>query len=210
VELQVNLLLSELENPEYHLRIETEITKLKELYSDDIVINLAMNTGFKISESDQFILTTMIKRWSEDGIIEMNFTFLYNENISHSKKSKMLKESISTINTFGNIYKKDASFKVQFNNRTLLSKPAFSFVQDSIYLNPIIPFDEYVFIKEDEYKLNKASYSSFIHTYISINSNNISKLNNCTSCSNLKYCMSKSYFSIENYYNVGCILEEAI
>ena len=157
IELQVNLLLKKIFEEHYHNVLKKNIAELKQLYKDNIVINLAINTGFKLTIKEKEKLKNMLSELSEDGIIEINFTFLYNDDISDNKKKEMLREGVLTVNDFGKFYEKNASFIKKYNNRTFLRKPSFTFVgnPNRIFVNPIIPFDEYVFIKKERYLLNE-------------------------------------------------------
>lgn len=209
IELQINLLIAKLFDINYQLIIKSRIKAIKEKYGDRIVINLAINTGFKINENEKAKLKNLITFLSDDEIIELNFTFLYNKEISHDKKRSMLEESIKTINEFGEFYESNQDFKVKYNNRTLLRKPAFSFVgsPNRIYLNPIIPFDEYVYIDNDKFLVKESSYDDFLNTYGQIEDINNTILDKCNNCNNLIQCMGKGYFTIANQFNLGCFMD---
>jgi hypothetical protein len=167
IELQINLLIAKLFDINYQIILKSRIKAIKEKYGDRIVINLAINTGFKISDKEKEKLKNMLSFLSDDEIIELNFTFLYNKEITKEKKKSMLEESIKVVNEFGDYYTKNEDFTKRYNNRTLIRKPAFSFVgnPNRIYLNPIVPFDEYVYIDDDKFLVKDSSYDSFLNTY---------------------------------------------
>lgn len=210
VELQVNLVLQRLRDLNYKLALQHHVKQLKEKFGDRIVINLAINTGFESTTEE---LNT-IKRWigelSEDGIVELNFTFLYNDSISADKKRTMLKRSIAAVQTFGSYYQTDSSYNTQFNKRTFMDKPSFAFVgsPNRIYVNPIVPFDEYVFIQKDKYLVMEPSFMGFLQAYGEVTKTNDPILDKCGSCENLAYCMGKHYFAVAREFELGCILDE--
>lgn len=210
VELQVNLVIQRLPDINYMWSLKHHINNLKDRYGDRIVINLAINTGFSLSQKEEKTLKRLIMNLSEDGIVELNFTFLYNDDINFKKKTKMLKESLNLVNIFGEYYKTDSSYVKQFNNRTFLDKPSFSFLgsPNRIYTNPIIPFDEYVFIHNDKYLLDEPSFMGFLQSYGAITEMNFPILSKCESCDNLTYCMGKHYFAIAREFGLTCILDE--
>lgn len=208
VELQVNLLITKLFDINYQMKLKHNVNKIKELYGDRIVINLAINTGFELSLKEKDKIKSMLKQLSEDGIVELNFTFLYNNDISDEKKQKMLKNSIRIIQDFGDFYQKDESFVTKYNQRTFLRKPSFVFVgtPNKIYVNPIVPFDEYVYIKKNRYIVETPTYDGFLNSYGKISEINTVVVEECESCDHLIHCMGKFYFAIANDYELGCFL----
>jgi hypothetical protein len=208
IELQVNLLISKLFDINYQTKLKYYVNNLKLEYGNRIVINLAINTGFELSEKEKNKIKKMLKEFSEDGIIELNFTFLYNNDIPDDKKKKMLKTSIRIIQDFGDFYEKDDSFVTKYNQRTFLRKPSFVFVgnPNKIYANPIVPFDEYVFVKKDKYLVKTPNYDGFLNSYGEISELNRVVIPECDSCDNLSHCMGKFYFAIANEFNLGCFL----
>lgn len=209
IELQVNLLISKLFDINYQTKIKSRIAKLKEQYGDTVVINLAVNTGFAPSQAEKNKLTRMLDFLSDDKIIELNFTFLYNAKISQDKKARMLSESIKTIHDVSKHYFKGESAINQYTNRTLLRKPAFTFMGEPnrTYLTPIIPFDEYVFIANDKYCVLSPTYEGFVETYAGVDDINSVILDKCVDCRNLDLCMGKGYFSIAREFDIGCFLD---
>lgn len=209
IELQINLLIAKLFDVNYQIILKSRIKAIKEKYGDRIVINLAINTGFALSDKEKEKLKSLIRFLSDDEIIELNFTFLYNKEISLDKKKNMLKESIRTINEFGDYYESNEEFQTKYNNRTLMRKPAFSFVgnPNRIYLNPIIPFDEYVYIDDDTFLVNGATYDDFLNTYGQLQDINSTILDKCNNCDNLSHCLGKGYFTIANKYNLTCFMD---
>ena len=209
IELQINLLIAKLFDINYQIILKSRIKAIKEKYGDRIVINLAINTGFALSDNEKEKLKSLITFLSDDEIIELNFTFLYNKEISLDKKKNMLRESIKTINEFGDFYESNDEFKTKYNNRTLLRKPAFSFVgnPNRIYLNPIIPFDEYVYIDDASFLVNGATYDDFLNTYGQLQDINSTILDKCNNCDNLSHCLGKGYFTIANKFNLKCFMD---
>lgn len=209
IELQVNLLISRLFDINYQMKLKHNVNSIKSLYKDRIVINLAINTGFELSQKEKDKIKTMLKDLSEDGIVELNFTFLYNNDIIEEKKKKMLKNSIRIIQDFGDFYEKDQSFVIKYNQRTFLRKPSFVFVgqPNTIYVNPIVPFDEYVYIKKDRYVLKIPSYDGFLNSYGAVSEINTAVIEACESCDHLTHCMGKFYFAIANEFDLGCFLD---
>jgi hypothetical protein len=206
IELQVNLLIAKLFDINYQITIKSRIAKIKETYGDDVIINLAINTGFTLSDKEKIKLNQMLDFLSDDEIIELNFTFLYNPDISLEKKTNMLQESIRTIHDITDHYLGDDTATKQYNDRTLLRKPAFTFLGDpgNIFLTPIIPFDEYVFIDNPRFRLLTPDHEGFIKTYGSIDDINNVILDKCIDCRNLTHCMGKGYFPIARDFNMGC------
>lgn len=210
VEMQVNLSIKRLFDINYQMQLEQNIRRLKYLYDKQIVINLAINTGFDLTDKERTKLKSMIYELSEDGIVELNFTFLYNDTISLDNKKRMLRKAIGTVNEFGKHYQEHPSFVKQYNERTFQKKPSFAFVgsPNRIYVNPIVPFDEYVFVEDETYLLDKPIYESFIECYSRSTVINSPILNKCEECDNLEYCMGKHYFAIANHFELGCFMDE--
>jgi hypothetical protein len=208
VELQLNLSVKRLFEITYEETIKANIRKLKTLYGDKVVINLALNTGFDLKPEEIDRLKTLIMSLSEDGILELNFTFLFNEDISATKKVEMIKNSLSTVRVFSNFYKEDGSFVKEFNDRTFNSKPAFVFMgeEGSVYTLPILPFDEHVFVKDSGLLLKEPSYDGFLETFNYSSTINIPVLDKCNDCALMETCLSKHYFTLSNSYNLGCFL----
>jgi hypothetical protein len=209
IELQVNLLIAKLFDINYQITIKSRIAKIKETYGDDVIINLAINTGFTLSDKEKVKLNQMLDFLSDDEIIELNFTFLYNPDISLEKKTNMLQESIRTIHDITDHYLGTENATKQYNDRTLLRKPAFTFLGSpgDIFLTPIIPFDEYVFIDNPRFRVLTPNYEGFIKTYSSIDDINNVILDKCVNCKNLTHCMGKGYFPIARDFNMGCFLD---
>lgn len=207
IELQVNLLISKLFDINYQIILKSRISKIKEKYGEDVIINLAINTGFSLTEKEKNKLKQLLDFLSDDKIIELNFTFLYNNKIGETKKRLMMVESIKTINEMMDYYTKDN--EKNYNDRTLLRKPAFTFVGDynRIFLTPIIPFDEYVFLDAENFMVKQPDYTGFVETYLNLDNINSVILEKCNDCDNLSYCMGKGYFTIANHMNLGCYLD---
>jgi hypothetical protein len=210
IELQINLLIAKLFDVNYQIILKSRIKNIKEKYGDRILINLAINTGFKISEKEKEKLKNMLSFLSDDELIELNFTFLYNKEINKEKKKKMLEESIKIANELSDYYAKNADFIKTYDNndRTLMRKPAFSFVgnPNRIYLNLIVPFDEDVYIEDDKFLIKDSSYDSFLNTYGQLEDINKPILDECNNCNNLSRCLGKGYFIIANEFDLNCFM----
>jgi len=165
IELQVNLLVNRLFDINYQMILKHNVNRIKNLYKDRVVINLAINTGFSLDPKEKDKIKSMLKYLSEDGIVE-------------------------------------------FNQRTFLRKPSFVFVGEpnTIYVNPIVPFDEYVYIKKDRYVVQTPTYDGFLNSYGKITEINTPVVDACESCENLTHCMGKFYFAISNDFDLGCFL----
>ena len=208
IELQVNLLLPKIFDINYNWKIEQGINELKSRYKDNIVINLAINSGFDITTKEYNKLVDMMKKYSDDKIMEINFTFLFNKTISYEKKQMMLKKSLGLINKFRKTYSETIDEPTGLNKRTLLSRPAFVFLNDpgQIFSMPMLPFDEYIFIDTDAWLLSSPTVDSFIDVYANSTSINTLASSDCAKCDNLSFCMGKSYFSAAKHYDLGCFL----
>jgi hypothetical protein len=209
IELQVNLLIEKLFDINYQTKVKSRIFKIKEKYGEDVIINLAINTGFTLSNKEKIKLKKMIEFLSDDEIIELNFTFLFNSKISKNKKISMFIESIKTIHDISEHYFSKKENTKRYNDRTLFRKPAFTFLgnPNRVYLNPIIPFDEYVFIEDEKYKILNPNFEGFINTYNSLDDINSIILKKCSDCEYLNHCMGKGYFPIAKDFNLGCFLD---
>lgn len=207
IELQVNLLIRELFKETYLRNISKRIIGLKTRLGDDIVINLAINAGFNITEEELKAIEDLIDGLSEDGIVEINFTFLFNDKITYSKKRQMLRKAFDQVSHFKDIYVKNTSTnEFNYNERSLLRKPSFSFVgnPNRIFLNPILPFDEYVFIESDSYLLREPTFHGFLTTLMETESHNDPIDEACVECESLEMCLSKGYMRIANHFKLGC------
>lgn len=209
IELQINLLFNRLFDINYQMILKNQIKKIKNNFGESVVINLAINVGFKMTEKEKEKLKSMLDFLSDDEIIELNFTFLFNPEINKNKKDEMIIESVKAINDFGKHYEGNKDFVKKYNDRTLLRKPAFTFLgnPNRVYLNPIIPFDEYIFIEDERYIINEPNYESFLDSYGQISDINRTILDKCNNCDNLQHCLGKGYFAIARNFNIGCFLD---
>lgn len=204
IELHVNLREDMLGNPEYLDHLQTQLKLIKEKYQDKILINLALNLGTKLSHSDHELLQKLIFEYSDDKILEMNYTFLFNPKISREVKIHYLKSSYATIQYFTKEY---AKVEKAYTGRTLLRKPAFVFKDERIFLTPIIPFDEFIFLDEKFCELEDASFESFLNAYNEIDSRNIPILEKCEYCEELEFCAGKKFFTVAQHLELPCIKE---
>lgn len=202
IELHVNLREDLLEDASYITHLEEQLNKIKSIYGDKILINLALNLGSRLTESDHQILKHLVYKYSDDKILEMNFTFLFNPNISRTQKIKFLKDSYSTMQFFTREYGK---VETEYTGRTLLRKPSFVFKGNEIYLTPIIPFDEFVYLDEKYCQLEEASFDAFLKTFSELEARNIPILEECQGCDCFQYCYGKGFFAIANNLDLPCI-----
>lgn len=202
IELHVNLREDLFSDESYLKQLEQNLVEIKKRYQDQILINLALNLGSKLSEQDHELLKGLVFSHSDDKILEMNFTFLFNPYMTKTQKMNLLKDSYPTMQYFTREYKK---VEVEFTGRTLLRKPAFVFKDDKIFLTPIIPFDEFVFLDDKFCQLEEADFDSFLKAYQEIESRNLPILEECGGCENLSYCSGKNFFTVANELNLPCI-----
>lgn len=202
IEMHVNLLEESLTDKAYEEHLRAVIGDLRTRYGERILINLAYNAGGDLNED----LIAELKRWasalSEDKILEVNFTFLFNNKVPQVKKAQMIQKSYPLLSSFTAEFEKN---ETGYNSRTLLRKPSFTFKDERIYLNPILPFDEYVHIEDSRFVLNSPTFESFLNTYNEMEKMNTSKWKECEECQWLSVCYGKSFFSIANYFNINCI-----
>lgn len=204
IELHVNLREDLLGESSYLNHLQGQLRLIKNQYGDKILINLALNLGSKLSEEDHEVLKHLIYHYSDDKILEMNFTFLFNPNMSRESKMSHMKASYPTIQYFTKEY---AKVEKALTGRTLLRKPAFVFKDKKIFLTPIIPFDEFVFLDEKFCELSDASFESFLSAYSEIETRNLPILNECDSCQDLEFCSGKNFFTVARILELPCIKE---
>lgn len=205
VELQVNLMVNHIFDEDYYHTIKEAISGVLVCYPNT-VINLALNVGYTLTEQEIEQVYDLVERLSVDKIIEVNFTFLYNPAISPEKKAKMMLNSFGTLKRFSHAYEKSGDPK--YNTRTMLRKPSFTFKDGKIYLSPIMPFDEYVFIDDDKYLVRTPSVEGFLNTQVAVETNNLPILEECNDCSNLQICQGKGFFTFARDMNLPCYLKE--
>lgn len=202
IEFHINLREDLLADKDYILDLEQKLTDLKKLFGENVLINLALNLGTRLTDEEHLVLQRLVALYSDDKILEMNFTFMFNSKMDKETKVQYLKQSYPTIQYFTKEYAKVES---EFNQRTLLRKPNFVFKDGNIYLTPILPFDEYVYLDEETFKLKDASFDSFLNTYAHIEALNIPILEECNTCEKLEYCHGKTFFSLAQTLNLPCI-----
>ncbi len=203
VELQVNIVLNHLFETTYETMLREKIQQIVQVYPST-VINLAVNVGVKFSPEEIVRLHELVDRLSADKIVEVNFTFLYNSLIGPTKRQKMMLESYKLLREFSDLYVKDGD--PRFNSRTMLRKPAFTFKDGKIYVSPIMPFDEYVFLHK--YALEQASFDGFLSAYSIMEADNHPIIDACDSCPNLSTCHGKGFFALAREMGLPCYLEE--
>lgn len=207
IEMHVNLLEEQLFNEAYIAQLSTTIEQLKDLYQDRILINLAINSGTQFSKKELERITELVEKLSDDKILEINFTYLFNSKMSLDKKTTLMKDSYDLMGYFSKEFDKNEK---AFNSRTLVRKPSFVFKDDRVYLSPIIPFDEYVFIDDKKFQLKQPTFQSFIEVYSQMEMDNLPLFEECETCDFLSVCHGKSFFSVAKYYNLPCIKEGVV
>lgn len=205
IELQVNIVINHIFDPTYVETIEKRIKQILNQYPET-VLNLAINVGFDFSPGEIRRIHELVNKLSTDKIVEVNFTFLYNDLIGPTKRQKMMIKSYQILREFSDLYVLDGDPK--YNTRTLLRKPAFTFKEGKIYLSPIMPFDEFVFLKNDKYTLQEATVAGFLSAYARLEAINKPIIAACDSCLNLPTCQGKGFFAIANEMKLPCFLEE--
>ncbi|MBL7557223.1 MAG: hypothetical protein JNM24_15460 [Bdellovibrionaceae bacterium] len=202
IELHVNLLEEEIGKPDYVQFLSQTLTQIKTQYGDQILINLALNIGSQWQTGQLNQVKHLVSEYSQDKILELNFTFMFNDKISYAEKARLIESSYPVLEYFGREFQKTER---RFNSRTLLRKPSITFKNDRIYLSPIIPFDEYIFMDEPDFQLSETNFDSFLTTYQKIEAKNIPQRQECQSCEHFEYCYGKGFFSIMNHYNLPCL-----
>lgn len=205
IELHVNIREDLIDDPVYIRNLEKDLKELKFLYGSKILINLAINLGTKLSHSDHEELKRLIFHYSDDKILEMNFTFMFNPTFPKEEKIRLLVDSYPTIQYFTEEYRQTES---DYTRRTLLRKPSIVFKDNKMYLSPILPFDEYVFLDDNFCRIQEPTWDSFLETYLAIESKNLPILPECSDCHNLEYCQGKAFFALAQTLTLPCIKKE--
>ena len=109
-----------------------------------------------------------------------------------------------SLNKLAKMYNKVES---RFNTRTMMRKPAFIFKDDKVAIAPIIPFDEYIFIDDEDFYLKDISFSGFLEAQTKLEKYNTPILDKCLECENLIHCQGKGYFICANKFELPCFLE---
>lgn len=203
VELQINLINERMLDPKYIEEVTENVRKIRRALQDKIVINLAINLGINLTDQQLHQVHYLMTLFSDDGIIEVNFTYLYNESLKRKVKRDKLIESFRTMKRLGKLYN---ALEPRYNQRTLLKKPAFFFIQDKVYTSAIIPFDEYIFTKSEKYQLQEISFNGFLEVITGLEKYNIPIDNSCNICENLAFCHGKGYFIAAQEYDLPCFL----
>lgn len=207
IEMHVNLLEEMIFEQNYRESLGGQIKKLKTLYGSNILINLAINTGTSFTDSELETIKKFVEEMSDDKILELNFTFLFNKKMPMEAKANLLKHSYQLMHYFTDEFERNEK---AFNDRTLLRKPSFVFKDDQVYLSPIIPFDEYVFIESEKYRLKDSDFHSFLEVHQNIQQENLPLWSECDGCDRLPICYGKSFFSLAKYYSLPCIKEKEL
>jgi len=205
IEMHVNLKENLLFDKMYLAYLDSEVRQLKHTFKDKMILNLALNLGSSLEMSELEQIQRLVYDLSDDKILELNFTFMFNENIKLSEQSKMLQDSYPVLQYFSKAF---SEVEQAYNERTLLRKPSFVFKNNSVYLTPIVPFDEYVFLNSDKYKLSDPSFESFLNVYSQSESQNLPIINDCESCDMFKLCYGKQFFSLAHEMKLSCVKQK--
>lgn len=201
IELHLNLIEEKLTSKEYLQDIKSKLKNLKTFYGEKILVNMALNVGTDWSESELTHIKNTVSQLSEDQIIELNFTFMYNNKILRTKKAELIQMGYPVLNYFSTQYDKNEK---AFNERTALRKPSFTFKDDSIFVSPILPFDEYVFLEDKKFQLEAPSFEAFLETHSKLEFHNKPILKRCESCLNLATCQGKHFFTLAHELSLPC------
>ncbi len=202
LELHLNLIESRIGHANYIDEISDSIVEIKKTYGNRVLVNLALNVGSEYTEDELTYIKNLVTKLSTDKILELNFTFLFNKKISHLEKAKLLLSAYPVFDFFSSEFKKNEK---PYNYRTLLRKPSITFQRDKIFVSPIIPFDEYVFIDDPIYQMKSPTFDAFLNTYSEIQNHNLPIKQECETCDNFEYCYGKSFFAVANFFSLPCI-----
>lgn len=201
LEIHLNLIEESLGDENYLCFLEKHIQQLKARFQEKVLINMAFNCGTSLTEQQRQQLHDCVARLSEDKILEVNFTFLFNKKIPHETKQSYFLNSLPFIQFWRNLYKVN---DLEYNQRTSLRKPSFTFKDGKIYLSPILPFDEYIFLDDKIFQLKTPTVDSFLETYAAMEKANTPIMESCPSCPDFNICYGKQYFTIAHFLNVSC------
>lgn len=205
-ELHVNLLEDRVDESGYLAFLGEQLRSIRSRYGERIHVNLAINTGSRLADGQMEAIAGLAGRLSEDRILELNFTYLFNRRFTDSARRKYLENSFPLIRFLLN---KMSRSERKFTDRTLLRKPSFVFKDGGIFLAPILPFDEYLFIEHPEFKLGSPTFDAFLRTYCTLEEQNIPILADCERCPHLSTCSGKGYFMAARRLGTGCFLQES-
>jgi hypothetical protein len=203
IETQINLITEKLFDVSYFDNIKSNIQRAKNMLGKKIVFNLALNLGNDFTDNQHEQIRFFVNELSEDGILEINFTFLYNPLLSQEIKNKKMYKSLKSMNQLAKMYNTEED---RFNDRTILRKPAFIFKQDKVHIAPIIPFDEYVFINDARLELKSMTFDGFMRSLKELESTNQPILEDCLTCNQISTCMGKAYYAAARSYQLPCPL----
>ncbi len=204
IEMHVNLKEDLLGSAEYLAKLRSDVRGIKALFGDQILLNLALNLGTPVLKEDMVTIDSLVEELSDDRILELNFTFLFNSQFPQARKTQMLLESYPVIQHFSDLFGKNEQ---SYNSRTLLRKPSFVFKDEKVFLTPIIPFDEYVFVDDAACRLTRPDFESFLESYSKLEALNTPIIPECDSCEMLSLCHGKHFFSMAHMLHLDCLKE---
>lgn len=204
LDVQVNIVLNRMFDDDYVDRVKKNMAYFCSQYEEN-TINLAINLGLEMTDKQYNRLEELVGILSQDGLIEINFTFLARPEIPNKMKGKFMRNSLPVLSKLSDAYSLNG--EVKYSNITLHTRPGFVFKDKKIYVAPIIPFDEFVFIDKKEYKLKTPDMAGFLEATYNIQQDNIPLWDKCGSCPNLSQCLGKGYFAIAKNFDLPCLLE---
>lgn len=204
IDLQLNIIMKMMFEEEYVQRLERAIDKFTARYPENTV-NLAINVGMKFTDEQYQRFEELIVRLSSDKLAEINFTFMARPEISPKMKGQYMMNALPVLNRLSDAYAENG--EVKYSDITLFTRPGFVFKDNNIYVAPIIPFDEFVIIQKEDYRLKSPDFKGFLEATANIESENFPIWDKCAGCSNLSQCMGKGYFAIARNLNLPCFLE---
>ncbi len=206
IELHVNLIEARLEDPAYESFLLAQLRELRTRYAGRIQINLALNTGAKHSERELGTLAGFAERGSDDRILELNFTYLFNAKLPKATRRDLLRGSFPLVRF---LRAEMSRREPALTERTLLRKPSFVFKDGRIFLTPILPFDEYLFVDDPAFTLSAPSFDAYLSTYARLQAENLPVDDDCENCPELRHCQGKGYFMAAHHYGLGCHHKES-
>ncbi len=106
LEVQINIVNERLYDENYIAELETNKRSLEQALGERVVFNIAVNLGGKTSKDEITRIQSLVKRLSDDGVVEINFTFLYNKLVKKDVMTEMLLRGFKDMNTLAQIYNK--------------------------------------------------------------------------------------------------------
>ncbi len=202
IEMHVNLREDLLGESSYLDTLAASIRDIKHRYGDRILVNLALNLGTPLRPDELEVVKAIVAELSDDKILELNFTFMFNPNIPRETKVRYLRNAYDTLAYFNREFDKS---EAAYNQRTLLRKPSFTFKDGRILLSPIIPFDEYVYLEDGFCELAAPTFDAFLETYARFEERNTPIIEHCAQCEFSPLCQGKHFWTLANELRIPCL-----